>query len=41
MEDYPENEANSKKIKRPTPAKGRKATPRPRNDETHKTTGAR
>jgi hypothetical protein len=41
MEDYREDETNSKKIKKTNTSKGKKATPRPKNEGRHQTTGAR
>ena len=41
MEDYPENETNSKKTKKTNTGKGKKATPSPRNERRRQTMGAR
>jgi hypothetical protein len=41
MPDNLENEASSKKHKKPTPARKQKATAKTRNDEEQRTTGAR
>ena len=41
MEQYPEDEADSEKTKKTNTSKEKKATPRARNEEQHKTTCAR
>ena len=41
LDEYPEDEANSKKTKKTNTGKGKRVTPRLMNDEGHKTIGAR
>jgi len=41
FEEYPEDEAISKKTKKTTTGKGKKGSPSIRNDDSHKTTSAR
>jgi hypothetical protein len=41
LDDYPEDEENSKKTKKTNTGKGKRVTTRLRNNEGHKKTGAR
>ena len=41
MEEYPEDEAKSKRTKKTNTGKGKRVTTRLRNDESQKTKGAR